>query len=47
MKKLIKKWFNLFDKQDFENALANVGDCKDRYDLETKLRFKLFGKWHA
>lgn len=44
MKKIIKKLFKLFDKQDIENALANVGNAKDREDFEWKLRQNLFKK---
>ena len=43
MKKLIKKLFKLYDKQDFENAIANIGDASNRDYFVWKLKIKLFG----
>ncbi len=44
VKKLIKRIFKLFDRTDFETAVANVGNAKDREDFEWKLRNRLFYK---
>lgn len=42
MKKWLKKLLKCFDEQDFNNALANLGNAKDREDFEWKLRNRLF-----
>ena len=39
MKKLIKKWLKLYDKQDIENAIENAGYVK--YTDTFIWRFKL------
>lgn len=44
MRKLIKKLFHLFDEQDFNQALAEITNAKDREEFEWKLKNKLFKK---
>lgn len=48
MKALIINWikrkFNLYSEQDFENATAQIANAKDREDFEWKLKTKLFKK---
>lgn len=42
MKKIIKKWLNLFDENDFDRANLQVGFAGDREEYIWKLKKKLF-----
>lgn len=44
MKGMIKKWFNLYDEQDFDNAVGGIFNADNREDFLWKLKNKLFRK---